>query len=94
MLTREDITVFGVTCDGGSVNIVRYLEMSPIHCEGARDEELEIIPELPQGLIFVNNTISGLPRVSTEFQVYTITSKLGDSDPYFLQLGGIGLYKL
>lgn len=49
MLTSEDITVIGVTCDGGSVNVVQYVEMSPIHCEGTRDEELEIFPELTTG---------------------------------------------
>ena len=89
MLTHKDITVVGVSCDCGSVNVVRHIEMNPIHCEGTRNEELEITPELPDGLIFVNNTIHGNPKEGMEFRVYTITSKFGESDPFYLQLGGI-----
>ena len=86
-----DITVISVTCDGGSADIIKFRTLNPIHCKGARNEELEISPKLPQGLIFTNNTISGSPPVSVESQVYTVTSKLEIGDPYFIQLGGIGL---
>lgn len=80
-----------VTCSRSVIEIPIYMAMDPIGCSEQRDEELVMAPMLPKGLSFFNNTLSGTPEEALEVTLFTVTTKTGSGDAFFLQIGGLFL---
>lgn len=77
-----------VTCSKSIIEIPTYMNMSPVTCGEQRGEELVMAPVLPRGLYFSNNTLLGSPKETLETTLFTVSTKDGSGDPFFLQIGG------
>lgn len=78
-----------VTCSRSILEIPIYMTMDPVRCSEQRDEELVMAPKLPKGLFFFNNTLSGTPKEALEVTLFTVTTRNGSGDAFFLQIGGL-----
>ena len=60
----------------------------PILCSSLFGKELSISPSLPNGLVFVNNTIYGTIHSKIELTPFTITSDADKKLPFIIHIGG------
>lgn len=77
-----------VTCSKSILEIPIYISTDPVTCREQWDEELVMAPALPKGLSFSNNTLFGSPEESLEVTIFTVSTRDGSGDPFFLQIGG------
>ena len=62
--------------------------IEPIVCSSIFGKRLSISPFLPNGLVFVNNTIYGTIRSKIELTPFTITSEADKMLPVIIHIGG------
>ena len=66
--------------------------IEPIVCSSIFGKGLSISPFLPNGLVFVNNTIYGTIRSKIELTPFTITSDADKKLPFIIHIGGNTLF--